>query len=147
MRPRPVLTSNAIAGGVTGLAGVLAFLGYANAATDLSGEAQGIGGAIAFLVPTLIHLVTGGVAQSKVTPLADPMADDGTPLVKATTLAEVNARLLQAEVSLAPAPAAVPVPGANPGSVQPTVPDVASAIDPSAADSTPLPPAEVVPPS
>jgi hypothetical protein len=166
MRPRPVLTSNAIGGAVTGLAGILAFLGYANTATDLSGEAQGIGAALAFLVPTLIHLVTGGVAQTMVTPLADPIAHDGTPLVKATTLAQVNAQLLQPNPVLAPVPAAaaapvavvVPVPGANLASAQPALDvgapaavdaetaDVVSAIDPGANDATPLPPPEPAPP-
>jgi hypothetical protein len=163
MRPRPVLTSNAIGGAVTGLAGILAFLGYANTATDLSGEAQGIGAALAFLVPTLIHLVTGGVAQTMVTPMSAPIAQDGTPLVKATTLAQVNAQLLQPNPVLAPVPAApapvavvVPVPGANLASAQPALDggtpadaetaDVVSAINPSVDDATPLPPPEPAPP-
>jgi hypothetical protein len=94
-RPRPVLTSNGIAGGVLGIAAVLTFLGYANAATSLSGEAQGIGGAVVFLLPLLSHLTAGHIAQQKVTPLESPVSADGTPLVPATTVAQVNATAVQ----------------------------------------------------
>jgi hypothetical protein len=86
-RPRPVLTANGVAGAVHGIVLLLGFLGYANAATSLSGEAQGIGGAVAFLVPLAAHLLAGNAAQKQVTPNSSPMAADGvTPLVPVTSL-------------------------------------------------------------
>lgn len=85
-RPRPVLTASAASGAATGIALVLAFLGYAQASKDVSGAAEGIGSAVAFLAPLLAHSAAGAVAQTKVTPSADPRNDNGEALVPESIL-------------------------------------------------------------
>lgn len=138
-RPRPVLTANGVAGAVLGVAALLAFLGYANAATSLSGEAQGIGGAVVFLLPLLSHLTAGHVAQQKVTPLESPVSGDGTPLVPATTVAQVNATAVQASA----APVVDGVSTLDPGTLTATAlpAEEAPPAGAHAADTSPAPPA------
>jgi hypothetical protein len=80
-RPRPVLTGDAIGGAVHAVALVAAFLGYANVATSIDGEAQGIVSA-ALVVATLVaHFLPGLFAQQAVTPLSDPRDAAGNQLV------------------------------------------------------------------
>lgn len=101
-RPRPVLTSASITGAIQGVAGVLAFLGLATQASDLNGEAQGIGSAVIALVTVGGNVIHGLHAQSKVTPVADPVAPDGTKLVPVTAL--VTSEPVVAVDVLPPAP-------------------------------------------
>lgn len=82
-RPRPVLTAAGIAGGITSLAGVLTWLGYVGPAADLSDRADTIGAVVVGVVAVGSHLLAGLHAQSKVTPVDQPQAHDGTPLVRA----------------------------------------------------------------
>lgn len=82
-RPRPVLTAAGIAGAVTSLASLAAWLGYADIANDLSTRASTIGSLVVVLLGYLPHHVSAVVAERKVTPTADPRNDDGAQLVPA----------------------------------------------------------------
>lgn len=84
-RPRPVLTAAGVAGAVTSIAGIIAFLGYSDVATHLTAEAQGLGSAVIAALGFGSHLLAALHAQGKVTPGADPRADDGTKLVPASS--------------------------------------------------------------
>lgn len=71
-RPRPVVTAAGITGLVTSVAGILAFLGYANASAHISGAAQGIGAGVIGLLGLGSHLLASFHVQNQVTPLSDP---------------------------------------------------------------------------
>lgn len=110
-RPRPVLTKAGIAGGITAIAGVLTFLGYASTAAKLGAEAQSIGGVGIAVVLILSHVLPALSAQKDVTPKDSPQADDGMPLVRAD-------QLVAPPMPPSPAPTAnAAVPGLDPESV------------------------------
>lgn len=89
-RPRPVLTAVGISGLITSVAGVLTWLGYVGPAAHLSAMADTIGAIVVGAVTLGSHLLAGVSAQSKVTPVDRPQANDGTPLVKQTFTAAVS---------------------------------------------------------
>lgn len=86
-RPRPVLTSSGIAGLITSVAGVLAWLGYSDASTGLSAMTTTITAVAIGAVTLGSHLLAALHAQGKVTPNSDPQDHDGMPLVRADTAA------------------------------------------------------------
>ena len=82
-RPRPVLTSTAVAGLLTSVAGVLAFLGYDQASAHLSAATAALTSVVIAVVTLASHLLAGLHAQARVTPRASPRDGDGRPLVPA----------------------------------------------------------------
>lgn len=80
-RPRPVLTSAAITGLITSIAGVLTFLGYDNASAHLSTQATTLTSVILGVVLLGSHLAAALHSQNKVTPLVSPQSAEGVPLV------------------------------------------------------------------
>lgn len=82
-RPRPVLTSAGIAGGITSLAGVLTFLGYDHASAHLSDSTSAITAVAIGVVGLGSHLLAALHGQGKVTPVTAPQDHDGMPLIRA----------------------------------------------------------------
>jgi hypothetical protein len=84
-----VLTSAGITGLIQAIVLILGFLGYSNQATSVNGATQGIV-AVAIAALTLGgNLLHALHAQALVTPVASPVAADGTPLVPAAPVAGV----------------------------------------------------------